>query len=125
MKVAVPSRGPSPESQVDPRFGRASFFVVVDTDSGRFTTYENSQNAGAVLDAAVLAAGFQAAHDVARMAVSAVITDSIGPRAFAVLEANGIRVHTGATGSVKDAVEQYKSGHLQCLIRPNVRGHCI
>ncbi len=34
MKIAVTSQGPDMNGKIDPRFGRAKFFVVVDTDSG-------------------------------------------------------------------------------------------
>ena len=41
MRVAVTARGLAVSSELDPRFGRASYFVVVDTDSDEFSVREN------------------------------------------------------------------------------------
>jgi hypothetical protein len=41
MKVAVTAVGPSLDAALDPRFGRCSCFVVVDTDDMNFETIDN------------------------------------------------------------------------------------
>ena len=77
MKVAFTSRGPDTSCNVDPRFGRARFFVVVDTDTGESTIHDNAQNMSAVQWA-----GIQAAQNVASLRVDAVVTGNVGPKAF-------------------------------------------
>ena len=42
MKIAVTAMGKEMEAQVDPRFGRAACFVIVDTDSGQFEAVDNT-----------------------------------------------------------------------------------
>ena len=44
--------------------------------------------------------------------VSAVVTGNIGPNAYQTLESARIEVITGASGTVKEAVERYKNGEL-------------
>ncbi|MBN2560239.1 MAG: NifB/NifX family molybdenum-iron cluster-binding protein [Phycisphaerae bacterium] len=120
MKVAVTSQGPDSASEVDPRFGRAKFFIVVDTDSGAFEAHDNTQNLNARQGA-----GIQAAQNVVSLGVDAVITGNVGPKAFTALQAGDIKTYVGATGSVSDAVEQLKAGRLECVGKPNVEGHWV
>ena len=118
MKVAITSQGTDLTSQVDPRFGRASYFVVVDTQTGEATAHDNSQNLNAVQGA-----GIQAGRNVIELGVEAVVTGNVGPKAFAALQAGGVKIHIGASGSVADAVEKLKAGQLECANKANVEGH--
>jgi predicted Fe-Mo cluster-binding NifX family protein len=118
MKVAVTAQGPDWTSQVDPRFGRAKYFLVVDVDSGELTAHDNAQNLNAVQGA-----GIQAGRTVANLGVEAVLTGNVGPKAFAALQAAGIAIYSGAAGTVQQAVEQFKAGRLQATDRANVEGH--
>jgi len=120
MKVAVTSQGEDLDSQVDPRFGRARNFVVVDTESDAFETHDNAQNLNASQGA-----GIQAARNVAQMGVNAVITGNVGPKAFAALQAGNIRVFVGARGSVRQALEDLKAGNLQSAKEASVEGHWV
>ncbi|MEJ5348189.1 MAG: NifB/NifX family molybdenum-iron cluster-binding protein [Desulfosoma sp.] len=118
MIVAVSSTGKDLEAQVDPRFGRAGYFLLVDTETMAFEVLSNSQNLQAAQGA-----GVQAASLVARHKPSAVLTGNCGPKAFQVLQAAGIPVFTGVSGSVKDAVASYKEGCWKRAGAPNVEGH--
>ena len=118
MTVAITSRGPDLASEVDPRFGRAKFFIVVDTDTGQFTAHDNTQNLNAVQGA-----GIQAARNVAGLGVDAVITGHVGPKAFTALQAADVKIYVGAGGSVSAAVDQLRDGQLQCATKPDVEGH--
>ena len=117
MKVAVTSQGADLDSQTDPRFGRAPYFIVVDTETGEFSAHDNSQNLNAVQGA-----GIQAGRNVVELGVEAVITGNIGPKAFATLEAAGVKIHIGATGSVAEALEKFKAGELESVSKANVQG---
>ncbi|MBN2473102.1 MAG: NifB/NifX family molybdenum-iron cluster-binding protein [Pirellulales bacterium] len=118
MKIAVTSQGPDMNSPVDPRFGRASHFLVVDTDTGEFSVHDNTQNVNAAQGA-----GIQAGRTVADLGVEAVVTGHVGPKAFATLQAADIRIYPGASGTVQEAVEKLKAGQLQPADRANVEGH--
>ena len=118
MKVVVTSQGTDLTSEVDPRFGRARFFVVFDTDTGDFSSHDNTQNLNALQGA-----GIQAARSVADLGVEAVVTGNVGPKAFSVLQQANVKVYPGATGTVKDVLEQFQSGQLASASEPNVEGH--
>ena len=119
MKVCVSSSGPSLESQVDPRFGRAAFFVIFDTDAKTYEVIENKQR----LDA-VQGAGVQAASTVAKSGAEAVLTGNCGPKAFRVLEASGIVVYVGLDGkTVQQAIDEFIAGRLQPITAANVEDH--
>ena len=120
MKVAVTSQSPDLSGQVGRRFGRAAYFIVVDTETGRFTAHDNAQNVSAAQGA-----GIQAARNVVDLGVEALVAGNVGPKAFAALQAGGVKVYIGASGTVADAVEQFKAGDLECLSKANVEGHWI
>jgi len=116
MKVAVSSTSGSLEAQVDPRFGRCPYFIIVDTET---MEYEAIQNISA---GAMSGAGIQAAQMVADKGVGAVITGNVGPNAFQVLSSAGIRIFIGAYGTVREAVERFKRGELQEALAPGPMG---
>jgi len=118
MKIAVTASGEALGSPVDPRFGRAAKFILVDLDSGELQCHDN-----AGCQDAAQGAGIQAAKTVSRFGVGAVITGHCGPNAFRALRAAGIQVVVGASGTVADAVESFKSGRLKPAESPDVEGH--
>jgi len=118
MKLAVTSQGAGLDSPIDPRFGRAKYFIVVDTDSGAASSHDNAQNLNAPQGA-----GIQAGQAVAKLGVEAVLTGHVGPKAFTTLAAAKIAVYTGISGTVRDAVEQFKQGQLTLAAQADVQGH--
>ena len=120
MKIAITSQGQDLDSQVDPRFGRAKFFIVVDMEQEGFSVSDNSQNLNAAQGA-----GIQAGRNVVDLGVEAVITGHIGPKAFATLQAGEVKIYTGATGTIADAIKQFKAGALEQTNNANVEGHWV
>jgi len=118
MKIAISTSGVGPDAPVDPRFGRAKHFLVFDTETGETVTVDNSQNLNAPQGA-----GIQAAATVSRLGAEAIITGHCGPKAFQALAAAGIKIYTGATGSVSDALAQFKAGTLNPAQSADVEGH--
>ncbi len=118
MKVAITAQGADMDAEVDPRFGRAKFFIVVDLDTGDFSAHDNTQNLNAAQGA-----GIQAAQNVVNLGVEAVITGNVGPKAFTALEAGNVKQYIGAAGSVRDTLEKYKAGQLEVAANANVSGH--
>jgi len=116
MKVAVPATGESLDAEVDSRFGRCPFFLIVDTDSMNFESIRN-ESAGATGGA-----GIQAAQFIAQKGVDAVIAINIGPNAFQTLRAAGLRVFI-AEGTISSAVERCERGELSEMQGPNRPGH--
>lgn len=118
MKVAITVNGPGNDPQVDPAFGRAPGFFIVDDETGASEYIDNAQNLNAAQGA-----GIQAAQTVARAGVRVLLTGNCGPKAFRALEAAGITVYDGVSGTALRAVEQLKQGTLTPAAGPNVQGH--
>lgn len=117
MKIAVTSTGPTLNDNVEARFGRCPYFLIIDTDTMEI---EPIQNPNISLGGG---AGIQSAQLMAEKGVSAVLTGNCGPNAFSVFGAAGINVITGVTGQVRNAVEQFKSGSMISSSGPNVQSH--
>ena len=117
MKIAVSSSGKDLSSQLDPRFGRCSFFLIVDTDNMSFEAFENEN---ATLGGG---AGVQSAQFVVSKKIKAVITGNCGPNAMQVFSAAGVQVYTGQSGSVKDVVETCRNGKLTPTTEASVATH--
>lgn len=119
MKVAVTSQGQTMDSMVDARFGRAQWFILVDTESGEHEAMDNKQNLNAAQGA-----GIQAGQNVVELGAEAVITGNVGPKAFRVLQTAGIKIYLcGSTTTAAEAVEQLKAGDLKEVDQANVEGH--
>lgn len=118
MKIAVTSTGREPSSEVDPRFGRAAWFVVVETDDGSFEAIDNADGGRASSGA-----GVQAAQKIAAAGAEYLLTGHCGPNAYRALEAAGIKVVVGVAGRVEEAVARLKSGELSVADGADVGGH--
>ncbi len=114
MKICVTSQGDNLDSQVDPRFGRCQYFIIVDTDTLEFEAIQNPN-----IDA-MGGAGIQSGQLIAGKQVKAVLTGNVGPNAFQTLQAGGVEVIVGVSGSVKEIVEKYKKGELKPTDNPSV-----
>jgi len=117
MKVAVSATGPDLNAEVDPRFGRCQYFVIVDLETMQV---EGVSNANAMAGGG---AGIAAAQLVASKGAEVVLTGHSGPNAFQALTAAKIEVMTGVTGKVRDAVEGYKAGRYKSISEPDVADH--
>jgi len=117
MKMCITAAGESLESAVDPRFGRCQYFIIVDSDTMEFEAIENPSIS------ATGGAGIQSAQSIANKDIEVLITGSVGPNAFPILDASGIKVVSVTGGSVADAIEQYKNGKLQVLTGPTAAAH--
>jgi predicted Fe-Mo cluster-binding NifX family protein len=114
MKICITSEGKTLDSKVDPRFGRCQNFIFFDTETGDFQAQENpnAQFQGG--------AGIQSGQLMASKGIKAVLTGNVGPNAFQTLNAGGIDIYTGISGSVQEAIEAYKSGKLKKTESPSV-----
>jgi predicted Fe-Mo cluster-binding NifX family protein len=118
MKIVVTSSGESLEAEVDPRFGRAARFVLYDTETREVRSVDNRQSLNAAQGA-----GIQAAETVSGMGAECLLTGHCGPKAFRALKAAGIRVYTGAAGTVGQAITAFEQGRLKAASSPDVEGH--
>jgi predicted Fe-Mo cluster-binding NifX family protein len=117
MKICVTATAGDLNAQIDPRFGRSQYFVIVDADTMAFEAMPNeAMNAPG-------GAGIQAAQAMVNKGVDAVISGNMGPNAFQVFSTAGVKIATGAYGTVKEAVEMYKSGKLSETGTSTVAAH--
>ncbi len=117
MKIAVSAVAPTLDAEVDPRFGRCQYFVVVDPQTMEFETLQNSSAMAAG------GAGISTAQMIANKGVQVILTGNCGPNAYRTLSAAGLQVITGATGKIRDVVQAYKDGKLQPIAQANVDSH--
>jgi len=117
MKIVISSSGKDLNSQVDPRFGRCAYFLIVDTDDMSYEVFDNESGALGG------GAGIQSAQFVASKGAKAVITGNCGPNAVSTLDAAGIQMFLGNTGTVKEVLENYKNGNLTPAKAANVTDH--
>ena len=117
MKIAISAMGRTLDAEVDPRFGRCQYFIIVDPETMQFEAMENSgaMNGGG--------AGISTAQSIAGKGIEAVLTGNCGPNAYQVLEAAGIKVITGVSGKIQDAIQNYESGKLKTSSQSNVPDH--
>jgi len=118
MKIAITSKGTDLDSEVDPRFGRAAYIIVVDTDTLEFEAVDNAANVNALKGA-----GIQAAGAVSDKGAGVLLTGHCGPNAFRTLEAAKIKVANDVSGTIRDAVNAFKDGKLTFADGANVDGH--
>jgi predicted DNA-binding protein (UPF0251 family)/predicted Fe-Mo cluster-binding NifX family protein len=117
-KVAVSSEGRDLDSAVDPRFGRAAGFVIIDPDSMAFEYVDNGAS-----QAMAQGAGIQAAELMARHGVGVVLTGYVGPKAYQALSAVGIKIGQNLEDlTVRQAVEKWKQGQVSMAASPNKAG---
>ena len=117
MKIAVSSSGKDLAAQLDPRFGRCRYFLIIETDDLSFEVFENEN---AALGGG---AGIQSAQFVASKGAQAVITGNCGPNALQTFTAAGVQVYVGQAGTIKDIVNMYKNGELTPTTEANVPLH--
>ncbi len=114
-KIAVSSEGPALEDRVDPRFGRAAGFVIVDPQTEGLQYLDNGAS-----QTLARGAGIQAAELVANSGAKVVLTGYVGPKAFQALAAAGIQVGQDLGGlTVGQALERFRAGQVSMASRPN------
>jgi len=118
MLIAVTAKSNDPESEVDPRFGRAQCFHLIEKETGDLKVIENQENQDLMQGA-----GVQTAELIVSNNVEVVLTGHCGPRAFQTLKAAGIKIVTGVEGKVKNAVEKFKQDQYKTTDSPDVQSH--
>lgn len=103
MKVAISATGNTLDSMVDPRFGRAAWFLIVDTNSKQLIEAIDNTTG----KEAAHGAGISAAALVADKGVKAVLTGRVGPKAMPVLDKAGVRAVNDISGSVQEAISNF------------------
>lgn len=109
MKIAISSKGKDLNATVEPRFGRASYFIIIETDTLEYKLLENS--------------GFNSAHGagvltgqmISKEDVAAVITGNVGPNAFQTLIASEIKMYHASDIPIAEAIDAFKKDQLELI----------
>lgn len=117
MKIAVSASGDNLDANVDPRFGRCAYFIIVETEGNEIKSHEVVSNEAVQ---AMRGAGIQAAQTVVNKGAEVVITGNIGPNAFNVLSRTGIKIVTGVSGKVSEVLKKYLRGELKEATQPTI-----
>ena len=117
MKIAISATGKTLDAEVDPRFGRCQYFIIADTEKDGFEALDNSSATAAG------GAGISAAQMISQKGVEAVLTGNCGPNAHQVFSSAGVKVITGVSGKIKDAIAEYKLGTYSVAQQANVPDH--
>jgi predicted Fe-Mo cluster-binding NifX family protein len=103
---------------MDPRFGRAAYILIVDTDTLAFEALDNGENVNAFKGA-----GIQAATMISDKHADVLLTGFCGPNAFKALEAAKVKVAGDVSGTVREAVAAFVDGNVKMVSEPNADGH--
>lgn len=121
MKVVITASGPTLAEPIDLHFGRAKYFILADTETGRAKAHDNTPNLQARQGA-----GVQSAETVASLGAEVVITGSVGPKAYRSLQAAGIKIAlVEAVCPGTEALRRFKDNELPVLDKPNSEGHWV
>ncbi len=108
MKICITAVGNDLSSATESSFGRAPWFLIVDTNSDNVEPVENSSVTVSQ------GAGIAAAQTIADKQVQALLTGRVGPKAQAALSAAGIKIYEGlAQTTVQQALEQFRQGQFK------------
>ena len=107
MKIIITANSDKIDQPFNPRFGRAEYFILIDSETREAQTFANpAADAGG-------GAGPQAVQFVASHKPDVVISGRFGPNAFSALKAAGIQAYVASDGTVGDVLQQYLDGHLE------------
>ena len=117
MKIAISATGPTLDAEVDSRFGRCQHFIIADTETDGFEAVDNTSATAAG------GAGISTTQMIVKKGVEAVLTGNCGPNAHQVFSSAGVKVITGVSGKIKDAITEYKLGTYSAAQQANVPDH--
>ena len=106
MKIIITASSNTIEGPFNPRFGRADYFMLYDSDSQEWSAFQNP-----AADARG-GAGPQAVQFIAGKNPDVVISGRYGPSAYTALEAAGIKTYIANTGTVSEVLRQFLDGQL-------------
>lgn len=118
MKIIITATSPTLDSEVDPRFGRGAYLLMIDTATLDWQAYPNP---GATASGG---AGIQAAQFVTEHQAEAVVSGDFGPHAFEALNAAHLPMYVfGDCRTVREVIAQFQAGQLR-RIGAATRGDC-
>lgn len=118
MRIAVTAMGKDLDAALDPRFGRAQNILILDEKGELLEALDNNKNINAMQGA-----GIQAARTMADHKVEVLLTGHCGPNAFQTLQAAGIKIVVGMSGTVREAFGRFSRNETTYAASPDTGGH--
>jgi len=115
MRICITATGQDLDATVDQSFGRAQFFLFVDSETSNTEAVQNRPRTHG--------AGIRAAQILAENGASVVITGRVSRNAHAALTDAGVEIYVGATGLAKEGLQAYQAGHLSRAEAPTREEH--
>jgi predicted Fe-Mo cluster-binding NifX family protein len=107
MKIIITSSSDNIDESFNPRFGRAAYFILIDSDTREWESFPNP-----AADARG-GAGPQAVQFIAGKGADIVISGRYGPNAFSALEAAGVKAYIASDGTVSSVLQQFLDDQLE------------
>lgn len=109
MKIAIPVKEKSMETEVYESFGRAPYFLIYDLDTkeSNFIENEAAQARGG--------AGIIAAQTIVDSKVDVLLTPRLGKNAADVIVAADVKMYKSVDGLVEKNIELYEEEKLELL----------
>ena len=120
MKIAITSTEPTINASMDPRFGRAPYILLVDSETFDFEVIDNTASRETLKGA-----GIQVGALISDAGAKVLITGFCGPNAMKTLNAANIKVALHTSNCVKEAVEAFNEGAIKFSTEPNTKGHSM
>ncbi len=109
MKIAVTAESNNGlDSMVAQHFGHAPYFMLVDVENGEVSTVESAANPYAEAHQPGQIPAF-----IKQLNANVILSGGMGGRAIEFFEQAGIKAATGASGTVRQALENYLGGKLK------------
>lgn len=109
MKIALPVKARSLQSEISDTFGRTEYFLIYDMEN---KTAEYIDNSAAASQGG---AGIKAAQTVVDQNVEALLTPQCGENAARVMQPNGIRIYKTQGGFAEGNIEAFEKGTLSLI----------
>ncbi|MEW6717471.1 MAG: NifB/NifX family molybdenum-iron cluster-binding protein [Chloroflexota bacterium] len=107
MKIIITAASDRMDQPFSPRFGRADYFMLIDTETREWEAFSNP-----AADARG-GAGLQAVQFIANKGAEAVISGRFGPNALSALEAAGVEVYLASNGTISEVLQQFLDDRLE------------
>lgn len=116
MRIAITAHGGDRHAKIDPRFGRADYFVLYDKETNTWSALPNTQNIEAAHGA-----GIQAGQTIAQSGANILLTGHVGPKAFRVLVAANIATYSfgDMEGTAEEALNAFFNNKLSSVFAAN------
>ncbi len=102
MKIAVAASGGSMDAEISEQFGRCRYFLIIDSETGKFEAFSNPASGMAG------GAGPAAVQEIANRGAEVILSGRLGPKAENALQTAGIR-YVEASGKVREAVDKFNA----------------